>query len=65
MLVITRKCQEEIVLAGDFGEIRVRVVRIQGKIVRLGIAAGPEVNIRRAELPILANSAEDGGPATL
>jgi carbon storage regulator len=47
MLVLSRKVGEEIVIGGD---IRVRVVSIQGNQVRLGFAAPLEVKIKRQEL---------------
>jgi carbon storage regulator len=47
MLVLSRKIGEEIVIGGD---IRVRVVSIQGNQVRLGFIAPQEVSIKRQEL---------------
>ncbi|NLY02125.1 MAG: carbon storage regulator [Rhodopirellula sp.] len=48
MLVLSRKVNEEIVIGDD---IRVRLVKIGGGRVRLGITAPPNLNVRRAELP--------------
>ena len=47
MLVLTRKQDEEIVIDG---RIMVKVMRIRGRTVRIGIAAPAEVLIRRSEL---------------
>jgi len=47
MLVLSRKLNEEIVIAGD---IRVRVLEFRGGRVRLGISAPPEVTVDRAEV---------------
>jgi carbon storage regulator len=47
MLVLSRRVGEEIVIAGD---IRVRVVSIQGNQVRLGFVAPLEIPIKRQEL---------------
>lgn len=47
MLVLSRKESEELIISD---EIRIRVLRIQGGTIRLGIEAPQEVSIRRAEL---------------
>lgn len=47
MLILTRKTGEGI-LIGD--KIRLRILEIQGKQVRLGIEAPPEVIILREEV---------------
>lgn len=47
MLVLSRKESEELVISD---EIRIRVLRIQGGTIRLGIEAPKDVSIRRAEL---------------
>ena len=47
MLVLTRKRDETIVIDG---RITVKVMRIKGKTVQIGIAAPAEVPIRRSEL---------------
>lgn len=46
MLVLSRELDQEIVA----GDIRIRVVRIEGKKVRLGITAPREVPVDRAEI---------------
>lgn len=46
MLVLTRKSGEEILI----GEVRMRVVRIDGNRVRIAIDAPKEVPVLRAEL---------------
>lgn len=48
MLVLSRRPGQEIVLAG---EIRLRVVRVEGNRVVLGVSAPRSVAVRRAELP--------------
>lgn len=47
MLVLTRKVGEEIVIGGN---IRVRVLSIQGNQIRLGFVAPREIPIQRQEL---------------
>lgn len=47
MLVLTRKMNEEIVIAGD---IRLKVLEITGNRVRLGICAPNQVPVMRGEL---------------
>lgn len=47
MLVLTRKALEEIVIAGN---IRVKVLEINGSRVRLGISAPDQVPVWRGEL---------------
>lgn len=47
MLALTRKPGESIII-GD--NIRVRIVKIQGQQVRLGIEAPQDIPIRREEL---------------
>jgi len=47
MLVLSRKCDQEIVVNGN---IRIRIVAISGKTVRVGIDAPKDVNILRGEL---------------
>ncbi|HXY36430.1 MAG TPA: carbon storage regulator [Planctomycetaceae bacterium] len=47
MLVLTRKQQQEIVIADN---IRVTVLEINGNRIRLGIAAPDDVSIHRAEI---------------
>lgn len=47
MLVLSRKCGEEIVI-GE--EVRVTVLKIEGSAVKVGIDAPREVRIIRAEI---------------
>ena len=47
MLVLSRRPGEEIVIAGG---IRVRVVSVQGRTVRLAIAAPPAIRVDRLEV---------------
>jgi carbon storage regulator len=47
MLVLSRHIGEEIVIDG---EIRVMVVGVQGKTVRLGVAAPPAIPVYRKEI---------------
>ena len=47
MLVLSRKIGEEIVIAGN---IRVKVVGIQGNRVKLGVVAPEEVTVHREEI---------------
>lgn len=47
MLVLTRQAEEEIVIGG---EIRLKVLSINGNQVRLGISAPPNVTIFRSEI---------------
>lgn len=56
MLVLSRKENESIVI-GD--NITIRVVKISGGRVRLGITADKSVNVRRAEVPAKPGGASD------
>lgn len=47
MLVLSRKLGEEIVIAGN---IRVKIVGIQGNRVKLGVDAPEEVTVHRQEI---------------
>jgi carbon storage regulator len=47
MLVLSRRESEQIVIDG---RITVSIVKVQGKVVRLGIEAPKEIPIRREEL---------------
>lgn len=47
MLVLTRKAEEEIVIAD---RIRVKVLEVRGNQVRLGIVAPKEISVHRAEV---------------
>jgi len=58
MLVLSRKLSEEIVIDGH---ITVKVLRIQGHRVYLGIEAPKEVAIRRGELVANLEPSHDAG----
>ena len=65
MLVLTRKCQEVVVVSGDDGFnvlLKVTVLGIENGKVRLGFEAANEVPIHRLEVweRIRANSGLDG-----
>ncbi len=60
MLVLTRRIGEEIVIAGN---VRLKVVAINGHRIRLGITAPPSVPVARLEL-LPGCSAGTGAPAT-
>jgi carbon storage regulator CsrA len=64
MLVLSRKCNEEI-LIGEFGALhrdcRIKVLSIRGGRVRLGIEADPHTPIRRAEVVGRIRSGEEVG----
>ena len=47
MLVLTRRPDEEIVIADN---IRVKVLEVRGNRVRLGLVADRSISIRRAEV---------------
>lgn len=55
MLVLTRKLQEKITIAGN---ITVTVLRVKGQTVRIGIEAPREIRVVRGELPMEAMAAE-------
>jgi carbon storage regulator CsrA len=48
MLVLSRKTNEEILIGDD---IRIKVTKVSGGKVQLGIVAPRELHVRRAELP--------------
>ena len=47
MLVLSRKLGETVVIDG---RIRIKVVRVEGEVVKLGIEAPPEVPVHRQEI---------------
>jgi|GEM_PF-1357706 len=47
MLVLSRKQDQEIIISGG---IRIRVIRVSGNRVQLGIEAGDDIRIQRSEL---------------
>ena len=55
MLVLTRKLQEKITIAGN---ITVTVLRVKGQTVRIGIEAPREIRVIRGELPMEATTKE-------
>jgi carbon storage regulator len=60
MLVLSRKVGESIVIDG---RIRVKVVSVEGKEIRLGVEAPPEVTVRREDAAAAAakeTSTENG-----
>ena len=63
MLVLTRKLQEKITIAGN---ITITVLRVKGQTVRIGIEAPREIRVVRGELPMEAAAGEpqDQGTAT-
>jgi carbon storage regulator CsrA len=52
MLVLTRKLQEKITIAGN---ITITVLRVKGQTVRIGIEAPREIRVVRGELPMEAS----------
>jgi carbon storage regulator len=50
MLVVTRKSQESIILHTEDGPVEVKILRIRGSEIKLGIAAPSAVRILRSEL---------------
>jgi carbon storage regulator CsrA len=56
MLVLTRKLQEKITIAGN---ITVTVLRVKGQTVRIGIEAPREIRVVRGELPMEAAKETD------
>ena len=59
MLVLTRKVNEAIVIAG---KIRVVVAGVQGQKVRLGIGAPRDVTVDREEIHLRISSPPRGPP---
>lgn len=55
MLVLSRKCNEQIVIGND---IIITVVSIRHGTVRIGIEAPPEVSVHREEVLQLIRAAE-------
>ena len=47
MLVLTRKLGESIVIGNN---VRVTILEMQGKQIRLGIEAPPEISVHRGEV---------------
>ena len=59
MLVLTRKLQEKITIAGN---ITVTVLRVKGQTVRIGIEAPRDVRVVRGELPMKATEDTPASP---
>jgi carbon storage regulator len=57
MLVLTRKSQQEIVIAED---IRVTILEVGGGRVKIGVTAPDDVRIRRCEVPARFVERESG-----
>ena len=66
MLVLSRKVNEEIVIGNN---IHIKVVRVDGNRIRLGISAPDDVTIRRSEIAFEPGEGRptgaDGKPAGL
>jgi carbon storage regulator CsrA len=62
MLVLTRKLQEKITIAGN---ITITVLRVKGQTVRIGIEAPREIRVVRGELPMEAVADEAMGESAL
>jgi carbon storage regulator CsrA len=64
MLILSRKCNERIVI-GKTGEAErdclITVISIQGGKVRLGVDADPRTRVRRGEVAYRIRSDEQGG----
>jgi carbon storage regulator len=59
MLVLSRKCRQQIVIGN---EIEITVVGVQGNCVKLGLNAPHHIPIRRAELCVEIPTEEDATP---
>jgi carbon storage regulator CsrA len=59
MLVLSRKQDQEIII-GD--NIKIKVLRVKGNTIRLGIEAPREVKVVRGELPAVPKVTESSGP---
>lgn len=57
MLVLSRKLGEEVIIGGN---IRIKVLAVQGNQVRLGFTAPEDVSIFRQELTVAAASPSTG-----
>ena len=59
MLVLSRKINEDIIISDN---IVIRVLRVRGDKVRIGIEAPPHVKVLRSELRPAADSAKPETP---
>jgi len=57
MLVLTRKVGETIIIGGD---IRVTVMEVDGRGVRIGVYAPPEIAVDREEIHIKKQERANG-----
>jgi carbon storage regulator len=60
MLVLSRKCGEEIVIGQ--GEIRIEVLELKGGRVRLGVTAPRDVTVHRLEVALTSSAGTDTSP---
>lgn len=60
MLVLSRNVNEEIVI-GESGDICVKVISVDGKCVRIGIAAHADIPVHRREIFDLKYGGEGNG----
>jgi carbon storage regulator len=60
MLILSRKAGQSIVIAGN---IVVKVVRVEGDQIKLGIQAPPEVTVHREEIQRDVDAGKPGGGA--
>ena len=70
MLVLSRRCQECVVVGGSAGfqrKLTVKVLEIKGEKVKLGFDVDPDVPVHRLEVyeRIVASSRPNSGPATI
>ena len=68
MLILSRKCNEAIVICepgGLLSDCRITVLSVRGGRVRLGIEAGPDRSVRRAEVVARIRSAAQFQDAAL
>lgn len=56
MLVLSRKCEESLIIDGDEGTIEIKVVQINGDKVRLAVDAPKNFKILRKELLLIMES---------
>lgn len=61
MLVLTRKLDESIDIGND---IKLRILRLTGGSVRLGIEAPPDVRVLRSELGVFDDGDDGSGNKT-
>lgn len=67
MLILTRKCQESVVIGGSVGferMLKVTVLEIRGGKVRLGFDVDKDVPVHRSEVWERVNAGESWPPGT-